>query len=292
VTDPELWIGLADVAPAEANTDEQFDGYAGGYVHALALAEDEDDFVERVRTALDELDLELLDLEDAEPVAETLERSGLSDELVALAIEAARTGQVTLGTFHLYPWEDDDGGAVAARTSLAAALESESLVSVACSAKPDSAHNGFVVGLGAGWVLLHWLDPSIRLNGYIALPLDDVDEVTVLTADDSVAVPALELRGIGPVPVPQIALDELPSLLASIDRGYPLVTIHREWREPDVFVVGRVAQLGEDSFILRHVTAAGRWGDSGGYRYDDVTRVDFGGDYEDALALVAGPVPT
>jgi hypothetical protein len=238
VTDSELWIGLADVAPTEANTDEEFDGYAGGYVHALALAEDEDDFVERVRTALDELDLELLDLEDAEPVSETLERSGLASELVALAIEAARGGEVTLGTFHLYPWEDDDGGAVAARKSLAAALESESLVSVACSAKPDSMHDGFVVGLGAGWVLLHVLDRSIRLD------------------------------------------------------GYPLVTIHREWRDPDIFVVGRVAQLGEDSFILRHVTVAGRWGDSGGYRYDDVTRVEFGGDYEDALALVAGPTPT
>lgn len=292
MSDPELWIGLADVAPTAANTDEDFDGYAGAYVQAFAIADEEADFLERVREALERLDLELLELTDAEPVADVLDRTSLSNELTAVAIEAARTGEVQLGTFHLYPWEDDHSDSLAARETLAAALESESLVSVASSAEPDVTYRGFVVGLGASWVLLHWLDSSVRLDGYVALPLEEVEEVDVLTADDSVAVAALELRGVRPVALSEVALDGLPSLLASIDRSYPLVSVHRARASPDMFVAGRVAQLGEESFILRHVLPNGRWGDSGGYRYDEVTRVDFGGDYEDALALVAGPVPS
>jgi hypothetical protein len=283
----QLWIGLADVVPTAANTDEAFEEAAGAFVQAFALAGSADEFTERLRGALDGLELELLELESAETVDERLRREGLSDALVALAIEAARAGEVEFSTFHLYPWEDEeerpDPGA-----SLDRAMADASLVRVACESDRASEHEGFVVGIGEGWLLLHWLDPSIVLNGYTALPLDDVEEVTLLTAAESVAVTALERRGVRPVPQPEIALADVPSLLASVEGRFPLVTVHRDRADPGVCVIGRVAHLGEESFILRQVSPAGRWNDSGGYRYDDVTRIDFGGGYEDALALVAG----
>ena len=166
------------------------------------------------------------------------------------------------------------------------------LVRVLCESDRASEHEGFVVGIGDGWLLLHWLDPSVVLNGYTALPLEDVEEVTLLLASESVAVAALERRGVRPVPLPEIELDDVPSLLASAERRFPLVTVHRDRSDPGVCVIGRVAHLGEESFILRQVSPAGRWDDSGGYRYDDVTRIDFGGGYEQALAYVAGePAP-
>jgi hypothetical protein len=282
----QLWIALADVAPTEANADEAFEECAGAYVHALALAEDADEFAERVRVSLERLELELLELDGTEPVAERLRREGLGDALVELAIEAARAGEVEFGTFHLYPWEDEDEPDV--RSALEEAMAGSRLVRVSCASDRDSDHDGFVVGLGEGWLLLHWLDPSIFLNGYTALPLDDVDEVAPRTADESVAVTALAQRGVRPVPLPEIVLDDVPALLASVERRFPLVSVYRDRADPGVCVIGRVAHLGEESFILRQVSPAGRWDDSGGYRYDDVTRIDFGGGYEDALALVAG----
>jgi hypothetical protein len=289
--DPELWIGLADVAPGEANVDEAFEEAAGAYVHALALAADADDFAERVRAALAALELELLEVEGSELVAERLRRDGLSDALVELAIEAARAGEVEFGTFHLYPWEDDEQEGAPPRDTLEAAMAAQQLVRVLTDADPDASHDGFVVGLGAEWVLLHWLDPSIVLNGYTALPLEDVDLVEVRTAAETFAVPALRLQGVRPTRPEAIALDDLPSLLASIDRAFGLVVVHREQREPAGPMIGRIAHLGDDSFILRHVSPLGSWDDSGGYRYDEVTRLDFGGGYEQALALVAGEPP-
>ena len=287
----QLWIALADVAPTEANDDEAFTEAAGAYVHTLALADDADDFADRVRTALEGLELELLELEGSEPVEQRLRREGLSDALVELAIEAARAGEVEFASFHLYPWEDEGPDGPAPGEALAAALESEQLVRVTTDADPDVAHDGFVVGIGAEWVLLHWLDPSIVLNGYTALPLAEIDEVEVRSADETFAVPALELRGIRPAAPEGIALDDLPGLLASVDRAFGLVVVHRERTDAGGPAIGRVAHLGDDSFILRHVTPAGRWDESGGYRYDEVTRIDFGGGYEEALALVAGTPP-
>jgi hypothetical protein len=281
-----LWIGLADVAPTEANSDEAFEESAGAYVQALALAEDAEEFAERVRGALGGLELELLELESAEPVGDRLRREGLSDTLVELAIEAARAGEVEFSTFHLYPWEDGERPDLS--TALGEAMANGRLVRVSCASDRASEHEGFVVGIGNGWMLLHWLDPAIVLNGYTALPLDDVEEVSLLTPAESVAVTALERRGVRPVPQPEIDLDDVPSLLASAERRFPLVTVHRDRADPGVCVIGRVAHLGEESFILRQVSPAGRWNDSGGYRYDDVTRIDFGGGYEDALAFVAG----
>jgi hypothetical protein len=289
--DRQLWIALADVAPAEGNDDDAFEDAAGAYVHALALADDEEDFADRVRTALESLQLELLDLEGSEPVSQRLRREGLSDALVELAIDAAREGEVEFASFHLYPWEDAAADVTAVREALAAALGDEQLVRIETGADPASSHDGFVVGLGREWVLLHWLDPSIFLNGWTALPLADVESVEARSAEETFAPAALALRHVRPAAPEGIALDDLAGLLASVDRSYRLVVVHREPDDPAGPLIGRVAQLGDDSFILRHVTPAGRWNDSGGYRYDEVTRIDFGGGYEEALALVAGEPP-
>ena len=50
--------------------------------------------------------------------------------------------------------------------------------------------------------------------------------------------------------------------------------------------------MGGDLVTLRLVTPAGKWDEEfEDYRLDDLTRIGFGQDYEEALYLVAGEPP-
>lgn len=68
---------------------------------------------------------------------------------------------------------------------------------------------------------------------------------------------------------------------------FPLVTLHTEVADPDVCYIGRPVQL-----TSRVVTIGpdATWDDDEWLTlaWADVTRIDFGGDYAQALALVAG----
>ena len=72
-------------------------------------------------------------------------------------------------------------------------------------------------------------------------------------------------------------------------RAFPLVTIHREKVEPDICEIGRVVQVRDGRVSLLEINPDATWNaEPKQYRLRDITRVDFGGDYEEALGLVGG----
>ena len=80
----------------------------------------------------------------------------------------------------------------------------------------------------------------------------------------------------------------LTGLLASVGEHYPLVTVSCERTEPDVCYVGRVTEVQDHHFTLHELSTEAEWLDERRYRAADVSRLDFDGGYERALALVAG----
>lgn len=146
---------------------------------------------------------------------------------------------------------------------------------------------GCVVGVGEQFVLLHYLDCGFRLNGHLAIRISDIRSCRLLIKNDRIAERVLKLRGDVPVPLPQISLVNLPELLLSAFRQYPLVTIHTELRDPDVCFIGEVAKITERTVTLDEIDPAAKWTRTRRHRLDDITRVDIGGAYEDALLLAA-----
>jgi hypothetical protein len=79
-----------------------------------------------------------------------------------------------------------------------------------------------------------------------------------------------------------------PKLL-SAGRAFPLVTIHREQVDPDVCWIGRVQGLDRGRVSLLEIGPDAQWDDfPEEYRVKEITRVNFGGEYEGALHLVGG----
>src|SRR5919197_3514539 len=160
----DVWIGLAHARPADPESD-----HAGAYVHVAARADDRTAFANRVVEALGEQGYDLVELEDAEPVVDAMERHELGAELLAAAVRAGR-GRVEFDVFHLYENDDgtdrDDDAPRDAGAVLEAASVDHAFVRVRSKPAADAPWEGFVVGLSVDWLLLHVVDDGLELGGY------------------------------------------------------------------------------------------------------------------------------
>ncbi len=154
--------------------------------------------------------------------------------------------------------------------------------------------DGFVVATSPHWFLLAVLSDQITLNGWSALRHKDVQAVTVYPEEDCFEVQALQAREQWPPIAPEgIDLSTAPDLIRSASNVVPMIAIHREFERPDVGWIGNATSLTDSRLSLLEVNVAGGWGRKPRrFDVDDITRLDFGGGYEEALSLVAGPPPS
>jgi hypothetical protein len=147
---------------------------------------------------------------------------------------------------------------------------------------------GYVVGVSAQFLMLHLLDSvTVSLNGYTVLPLEYVTRYRVREDSEFFLQRALKLKGIGPKPVPSIDLSNFESVISTANQQFPLVTLHREIMRQDECYIGRVDKISGKAVTLREISFAGTWNRVRRYNFRDITRIDFGGAYEEALAMVA-----
>jgi len=150
---------------------------------------------------------------------------------------------------------------------------------------PDSWTDGFVVDANEEMVLLQLVDDSIRLNGYQVLFLEDISDFAHPAPFNDFQKKVLALRG-EEVVDPEVELLDLAVLLIDISEEFGLVTLHREEIEPDSCEIGRVVRADAVTYELEEIGSDARWFDDT-FEYDlyDITRIEFGGAYEEALLL-------
>ncbi|BDX02429.1 MAG: hypothetical protein ACPGRG_03470 [Marinomonas sp.] len=150
---------------------------------------------------------------------------------------------------------------------------------------PDSWTDGFVVDANEEMVLLQLVDDSVRLNGYQILFLEDISDFAHPAPFNDFQKKVLSLRG-EEVVDPEVELDDLAVLLIDISEEFGLVTLHREEIEPDSCEIGRVVRADAVTYELEEIGSDARWFDET-FEYDlyDITRIEFGGAYEEALLM-------
>ncbi|ETX10326.1 hypothetical protein MUS1_15535 [Marinomonas ushuaiensis DSM 15871] len=150
---------------------------------------------------------------------------------------------------------------------------------------PENWTDGFVVAANEEMVLLQLVDDSIRLNGYQVLFLEDISDFAHPAPFNDFQKKVLALRG-EEVVDPEVELDDLAVLLIDVSEEFGLVTLHREEIEPDSCEIGRVVRADAVTYELEEIGSDARWFDDT-FEYDlyDITRIEFGGAYEDALML-------
>jgi hypothetical protein len=166
------------------------------------------------------------------------------------------------------------------------------LVQVKRRLKDVGTTTGFVVALSDSLILFHTLDMDMfRLNGYTALRDEDISHYRGFTKAEYWQFRAVRRFHLKPVRPVGISVASLPELLMSVSQHYPLITLHPEKKKPDVCYIGSLVSMTEHTFIIEDLDCNGEWSGPRRMKFSDITRVDFGGGYEEALSVTAPKQP-
>ena len=173
---------------------------------------------------------------------------------------------------------------------LQAHVASGSLIEI--DRNPLTAENlmGFPVVLSSLFLVLSVVDDCYFLNGFSVIRLDDVRRYRVLTDREDLIRYALSKRYPGGyLKKPRLTSEEMQdfSFLSTVHGRFPLVTIFREAMDNTVCQIGCIETMKPKTFLLREIDIDGSWCGMRRFRYDDVTRIDVGGTYEEALWMYA-----
>ncbi len=145
---------------------------------------------------------------------------------------------------------------------------------------------GFLVDQGERWILLHLVTPhGFSLDGYVALRSVDIKSCKRWGAEHG-SFPSRCLEYFGEIPVVPTGLDlaRTHRLIGSAATRWPLLTLFVEIEDPDVCFVGQPVSVSSRHLHLLPISPEAEWQEEP-IRYDlrDITRIQFGGRYEEAL---------
>jgi hypothetical protein len=175
---------------------------------------------------------------------------------------------------------------------LRALQRSRMLVRVERSKVEPGHVDGRIVGCSSKLVALAVLNDGRHPDGFNVFLRADVTKLLIPAPYAEFAAKILRLRGERLPRLPKLDLTSWRPLVSGAAQRFPLVTLHMERVNPDVCYIGRPTRLTPRTGTLITIDPAGAWDrdetDWLNFKWKDVTRVDLGGAYEEALALVAG----
>jgi len=152
----------------------------------------------------------------------------------------------------------------------------------------DGFVHGYVLDVGPEFFLLALVSDQIRFNGFQCFRTIDVRGLRPDPYAGFLESALKKRRESKPDPR-KVKVSSLRALLLSASKSFPLVTIHREKLKPDVCRIGRIVSVAAGKLRLLEIGPNAVWAEAPRpYSLKPITRVDFGGDYEDALHLVGG----
>lgn len=170
-------------------------------------------------------------------------------------------------------------------------VSTDRIVELDRSPVTDHSLRGFVVQANRRFVLLNVIDDSFFLNGFSIFPTDTICRFRVVEnrRADMIRYVLTQRYPEGYPQRPLFDTGELKdfSFLERVHGGYPIITVFREEIDDTVCAVGRVERIKRKSFRLEAMDVDAGWDDVEKFRYRDVTRIDFGGHYEEALWMYA-----
>jgi len=172
------------------------------------------------------------------------------------------------------------------REKLQRALSDQRLVRIERRLDFADREDGFVVAIGAQWLLLNRVVDGGHPDGFLAMRVRDVRAVR---KDRSFARKvARALPSWPPVAPSSVLLDSTTELLASIGSDHRLFGIEKQ-RERRAMWIGQLERLDEKKAWLHELDTKAKWRKKTvGYKLGAITSVIFGDRYLASLALAAG----
>ena len=156
----------------------------------------------------------------------------------------------------------------------------------------DGCTEGYVLDVGPIFFLMLFVDGAARYNGFSCYRIRDVRNLEAPARYEAFTKKALRMLGERRPPRPRISVASVEALLKTAGRAFPLVTIHREKADNEVCYIGKVLQAANGRLTMLEIRPGAIWETSPRhYRINQITLIEFAGDYERALHVVGGPAP-
>ena len=142
--------------------------------------------------------------------------------------------------------------------------------------------------VGPKFFLLALQSDGIRFDGFASFRITDVRN---LRRDPFEAFTRAALKKLGePIPKkPKVSVTNIDELLLSASKSFSLVTIHREKTRPDSCWIGMLKEISRKEVSLLEIGPDAKWDPKPTlHKLNEITAVEFGGEYERALILVGG----
>jgi hypothetical protein len=147
---------------------------------------------------------------------------------------------------------------------------------------------GYVLAVQRSHFLLALVSDRVWFDGFECFRTKDVKSIEV-DPYRAFAEAALGKRGLCRPSMPRLSMGTTRTILESAGDSYPLVTIHREELAPDVCHIGKVVGTNRIQVALLEIGPDAIWDKRAtAYSLREITRISFGGSYEEALSLVGG----
>ncbi len=145
----------------------------------------------------------------------------------------------------------------------------------------------YVQDIGPQFFLAAIVNDDIRLNGFTCFRLTDIRKISPEPYANFIEQVLKKRRQKIPA-IPHIDLSSVSGLLTSANQAYPLIAVHQQKLDPDICQIGRIVNVHRHHVSLLRIQPGAVWNDTAdSYKLSDITRLDFGGGYEDALYLAA-----
>lgn len=173
---------------------------------------------------------------------------------------------------------------------LARAVQRRQLVRIERAPIDTVPLDGFALGLSDRYLLVQHVEQTVQLNGYMVVRLEDISSWQHHPFRDFVQQ-ALGGRREEMQPLDKFPLEDLGQVLNAVKVRAPLVAIHTEKVDSHRCWIGKIASVTEHSLFLRKISAMAQWIEMERFRLRDITRIDWGGLYEQALWEVNASAP-
>lgn len=182
-------------------------------------------------------------------------------------------------------------------------ISHKALQQALCSRRPARIHreriergwiHGRILAVTQARTALAIHGESVNLNGITVVSNRDITRLQSPDPNARFLEQVLRLRGERYPRLGRLDLTSWQTVVASAAKRARLVTVHVERKDPDVCYIGRPVKMDDLRLTLMTVSPHGVWQprELMTFAWRDVTRVDYGGGYEGALALIAGPPPS
>ena len=150
--------------------------------------------------------------------------------------------------------------------------------------------HGFLVAESKSLVVIHCVSDRFDLDGYCAFRREDLVSIADSFERRDLVQRALRANGQDPKTPEGLDCTSMRSLMETAQAQFGVVVIEREKIEPDEVQVGTIRLASEHTYVLRWLSANAEWeNDDRPFRYQDITRLEFGAGYERSLLAVARP---